>query len=78
MVKKCIISKISITPEVHGHNSVDAIQTTGRKVQIHNPNLYVLAITLSINVNIKQGFKGPYNKYVGGGAEGFLAYINEL
>ena len=47
--KECIITEISITPEVLGDNSVDSIQTTGSIFQINNPKLYVLVVTLSMN-----------------------------
>ena len=70
MVKKCIISEISIIPVVPGNPNanpsapdVAAIQTTGATFQINNAKLYVPVATLSINdnikflENIKQGFK---------------------
>ena len=49
--KECIISEISITPELRGDNPMDAIQTTGAKCQINN--VYFTAVTLSINDSIK-------------------------
>ena len=61
--KECIISEISITPEVCGDNSVDVIQTTGATFQISNAKLFAPVVTLSINEyikflkNTKQGFK---------------------
>ena len=69
MVKKCIISEISVTPAVPGNPNANppvpdkaAIQTTGATFQINNAKLYVPVVTLSINnnikflENIKQGF----------------------
>ena len=69
--KECIISELSITPEVRRNNLVDAIQTTGAIFQINDAKLYVLVVTLSVNdnskflENIKQGFKRTisWNKY---------------
>ena len=61
--RECIISEISITPEVRGDNPVDAILTTTATFQINNAKRYVPVVTLSINgninflENIKQGFK---------------------
>ena len=51
--KECIISEISIVPEIKGDNPVAAIQTTGTTGQIINAELYVPVVTLSINDNIK-------------------------
>ena len=51
--KECIMSEISIVPEVRGDNPVAAIQTTGTTFQINNAKLYVLVVTFSINDNIK-------------------------
>ena len=39
--KVCIISEISITPEVRGDNQVDATERTGATFQINNAILYV-------------------------------------
>ena len=56
MVKKCIISEISITsriPENADANlpvpAVAAIQTTGATFQTNNAKLYVPVVTLSTN-----------------------------
>ena len=53
MVKNCIISEISITPEVRGDNPVDAMQTREIIFQVNNAKLYIPVATLSINDNIK-------------------------
>ena len=59
----CIVSEISITPEVRGDNPVAVIQTVRATFQINNAKLYVPVVTFSINnnikclENIKQGFK---------------------
>ena len=71
MSEQCMISEISITPEVKEGNPVDAIQATGLTFQIYNPKLYAAVVTLFINDNIKflenieQGFKREtsWNKY---------------
>ena len=39
--KVCIISEISITPEVRGDNQVDATERTGVTFQTNNAILYV-------------------------------------
>ena len=62
---------ISRTPEVEGANPADKTLITGATFQINNAKLYVLAITLPINDNIKflgnikQRFKRKisWNKY---------------
>ena len=47
------ISEISITSEVRGDNPLDSTQTTGATFQINNAKLYVPAVALSINDNIR-------------------------
>ena len=70
----CIISKLSRTPAAPANPpvpSIEATETTGATFQINNAKLYVPAVTLSINdnikflENIKQGFKRTisWNKY---------------
>ena len=68
--KKCIITEISITPEIADNLrsnplvlTVTATQTTAATFQINNVKLYAPVVTLSINnvikplENMKQGFK---------------------
>ena len=45
MSEQCMISEISITPEVKEGNPVDAIQATGLTFQIYNPKLYAAVVT---------------------------------
>ena len=69
--RNCVISELSRTPEVAGHNPVEAILTTSATLQINNAKLYVPVVTWPINDNIKflehlkQGFRRtvPWNKY---------------
>ena len=62
--KECIISKILLTPRVPAISDdnppvqeVAAIQATGATFQVKNAKRYVPVVKLSINDNIKQGFK---------------------
>ena len=70
----CIISKLSRTPAAPANPpvpSIEATETTRATFQINNAKLYVPAVTLSTNdnikflENIKQGFKRTisWNKY---------------
>ena len=58
MARNCVIFKVSRTFREVGSNA-DLVQyevatlTTGATFQINNAKLYVLVVTLSINVNIK-------------------------
>ena len=51
--KNCIIFEISRTIAVVGDNPAEAALTTGTTFQISNSKLYVPAVTLSTNNNIK-------------------------
>ena len=53
MVKNCVISEISRTPETEGANPVDETLTTGATFQINNAKLYVqllLCILMIISI----------------------------